>query len=176
MLAPGMSFAMSRTAMIDGVDTDFCSGSLAGSSLKLSASRLATTLLKSLWKKKKNKSIFVIHLNYILYLKVCLIEGVGGGATTGPGGAADGARGAAVASVFHTCGRTDQFGSVLGAQEDRSIGGGAFGLIHERVILVWVHAAQTYTTAKLNIHLVTKIERQVTKSAFHWKKYHIFFI
>lgn len=145
MLAPGMSFAMSRTAMIDGVDTDFCSGSLAGSSLKLSASRLATTLLKSLW--NKNINYPAKHNNLILYLKVCLVQGVSGGATTRPSGTADRAGGAAVASVLHTCGRTDQFGSVLGAQEDRSIGGGAFGLIHERVILVRVHAAQTYTTA-----------------------------
>ena len=41
------SGAKSRTAIIDGVETDFCRGSLAGSSLNCSASLFALILLKS---------------------------------------------------------------------------------------------------------------------------------
>jgi len=44
------SFAMSRTAMMEGVETDFWSGSLVGNSLRLSASLFVTTLLKSFCK------------------------------------------------------------------------------------------------------------------------------
>lgn len=41
------SAAISLTAMIDGVDIDFCRGNLAGKSRSCSASRLALSLLKS---------------------------------------------------------------------------------------------------------------------------------
>lgn len=41
------SGAKSRTAIIDGVETDFCSGNLAGNNRNCSASRFALILLKS---------------------------------------------------------------------------------------------------------------------------------
>lgn len=44
------SGAKSLTAIMDGVDTDFCSGNLWGSSLICSASLLALSLLKSFCK------------------------------------------------------------------------------------------------------------------------------
>lgn len=49
------SFAMSCTASMEGVDTDFCRGSLAGNSLKLSASLFATILLKSFCKTRASQ-------------------------------------------------------------------------------------------------------------------------
>jgi hypothetical protein len=52
VLSMATSFPMSCTAIMDGVDTDFCRGSLAGNSLKLSASLFATILLKSFCKSR----------------------------------------------------------------------------------------------------------------------------
>lgn len=45
-----VSGAKSRTAIIDGVDIDFCRGNLAGSKRNCSASRFALSLLKSFLK------------------------------------------------------------------------------------------------------------------------------
>lgn len=50
------SGAKSRTAIMDGVEMDFCSGNLVGMRRNCSASLLAFILLKSFW--KWSKSIF----------------------------------------------------------------------------------------------------------------------
>jgi len=70
------SFAMSCTAMIEGVDTDFCKGSLAGSRFKPSASLFATILLKSFCKGKMYKQLLGLlskPLTYSSNIHLCVM-------------------------------------------------------------------------------------------------------
>lgn len=51
--------AISRTAIIEGVEIDFCSGNRAGNNLIASASLLATMTLKSFFKKRERRLLLI---------------------------------------------------------------------------------------------------------------------